>query len=243
MDCAEAVDHALRTKLLAPVLKLDGVAGDNGGGDSGEPLWTKIKILQRTKEEYVCANCNLHKEALLMSAIIQVVGAGAIQNRTFLQKAHDHKDIQDAHERLEWKGIVKAEILLELAIDLTAEDIDVHELLMDKKGVKAQGNPVTTRWNEVGPAAKRGQVEGGLYARIAKGGMQQDPTRKAANKIASGLYLLEREYVLKANERLLLGLNCHDMIDSWSYKAFQVWGPHSKKSGFSAESVLCIACL
>jgi hypothetical protein len=71
-----------------------------------------------------------------------------------MEKAHAHKDIQDAHERLEWKEIVKAETLLGLvAVDFTADDIGVCELLMDKKGVKAQGNPVTTHWNEVSPAA------------------------------------------------------------------------------------------
>jgi hypothetical protein len=50
--------------------------------------------------------------------------------------------------------------------------------------------------------------------------MQGDPTRKAANKIASGLYLLEREPILKADERLVKAY--YEMTDSWSYDAFEV---------------------
>jgi hypothetical protein len=72
----------------------------------------------------------------MMSAIIQVTGAGAIQNQTFLQKAHNRKDIQDAHERLEWKQIVMAKLMLELEDDLSHEGINVHELLLDKKKFK-----------------------------------------------------------------------------------------------------------
>jgi hypothetical protein len=55
--CAEAVHHALKTKLLDAVPKLDGVAGDKGGGDGGNPLWNKLKILSRTNTEYIIANC------------------------------------------------------------------------------------------------------------------------------------------------------------------------------------------
>jgi hypothetical protein len=97
-----------------------------------------------------------------------------------------------------------AELMFELVDDLSPEaTINVHELLMDKKKVKAQGNPVTSRWNEVGPAAKQGQAEGELYSTIARGVMQRDPTRKVANKIAAGLYLLEREPVIRADQRLV----------------------------------------
>jgi hypothetical protein len=90
-------------------------------------------------------------------------------------------------------------------------------------------------------AAKQGgEAEWGLYYTITRGIMQQDPTRKAANKIAPGLYSLEREPVIKANQRLVEA-NQHDMVDAWSYDAFKAWGPHSRKSGFSAENVFCIA--
>jgi hypothetical protein len=82
-DCALAVAHAINTKLLGSLNKINGIAGDNGGGDSGKPLAVELQRLGLVSERFfaVC-NCYHHNLSLLEApGVIKTTGEGGLGKR------------------------------------------------------------------------------------------------------------------------------------------------------------------
>jgi hypothetical protein len=74
------------------------------------------------------------------------------------------------------------------------EEINIkQEILHTKRDMKTLGEPKSSGWDAIGPAAEYSQSQGQVVDSVARTVMQRDTADKAANKIASSYVSLNRE--------------------------------------------------
>lgn len=141
-DCADAIVHSLKTKLLGkiPNGKIWNLSGDNGGGDSGNCLFQVLEELGQIDRRCPCdredlkyarvSNCGLHNGSLMNeNAITKTMGVGGVEHRTAPQALHAQNDAQNSMDRIHF------ELLVAMAVEHKENNTPYED--MDPDGILA----------------------------------------------------------------------------------------------------------
>ena len=192
IDVADGTSEATAKAIDASMKKIDvpgkekkktsGSVSDAGGGGTGYSAARNIQNVGRAIDamgEYLVATCSLHGLQLTLgNPILKCCGEGGLGKRTLLQMLHSAYNLQLQYETEEWQLM--------------------WTTATGKKAGAKMPAPVLTRWEYVGAAITHLLERWEEWEKVVNGVIQNEKTDTAGNQIASALYSLMNEPVLKA---------------------------------------------
>ena len=234
-DCGNAINHALK-KVLGDKRNgiLYGQNTDSGGGGTGKSLQRELTShgVTAQPEIYLTAYCTLHCVQLTISnAVENVIGTGGMQRcngqdaykQNAMQLLHGVYNLQDHHEKAEWK-----QIFVEASKSITGDDVNEPPTVP---------KPILTRWWTVGVAAAFLLSHWDVIGAVTHGVIQHTNTTHACNKIASGVQSLMAEKQAKSDILLIAAYHHYFLFThfNWLQKGDIATGD---KPGFNNRNVL-----
>mmetsp|Transcript_22644 Transcript_22644/g.67005 ORF Transcript_22644/g.67005 Transcript_22644/m.67005 type:complete len:219 (+) Transcript_22644:1297-1953(+) len=190
---------------------------DSGGGGVLECLAECLKKLGVTTQVYLVANCTLHAvQRTLANPVKAVFGDGGLEKRNVMQLIHCPYDLMNILELDEWK---------ENWFSVTG-----------KKFGKKYPKPVMTRWWYVGCASQKLLEQWEDWKMVSEAVINNKSTDTAANKVASGLWSLMNEPVLKAHLHFMCAYHKAFIVPHFEW--LQKMDERTKRSGFRSRSIL-----
>ena len=216
-DAAQAVSHSLKLFEYSQIgtrLSFHSSTTDAGGGGTNESLVRELERVERALLDvnYDWVNCALHALNLMLQCPIEeVLGAGGLKKRTFMQMLHTSYTLKSLYPIKTWREMWR------LATTTTWKDMKC---------------PVLSRWEHVGEAAQHVVKYKEQWMLIAKYIIDMHNVGTNKNDIASYLYSYLKEDMLYAQ---LLFVNGY--ITGFFDKHLQ-WQkqicPKSNRAGFRA---------
>jgi hypothetical protein len=215
-DCATAIKHSM-VKLFGEanaVSILWGQCTDSGGGGTGKSFFKALQDERLTvnPEQYMTSYCTLHCLQLTLAVPAKtILGEGGMTGKGLfrensLQLLHGLYNLQDNHEKLEWKTIWKCAAVRIRGVQVSEDD-----------AIPIIPCPITTRWWTVGSAAVFLINHWDIIEGVVQGVINRLKTQKKENQIASGVQSLMAEPVIKSDTYLLSAFHKYFLFSHFAW--------------------------
>eukprot|EP00978_Attheya_sp_CCMP212_P040254 scaffold217766_cov49-Attheya_sp.AAC.2 len=215
-DCAKAIRHSLFEFFGDNNARgaLWGQCIDSGGGGTGKSFFKCMKVEGLTVEvdQYMISFCTLHCLQLTLGVPVKtILGDGgllqgkALFNNTAMQLLHGVYNLQDNHEKAEWKTIWKW-----AAVRSGSE--------LGNETVPSIPCPIATHWWTIGVAAVFLLENWDVIAAVVQGVINRLVTSKKENQIASGIQQsLMAEPAIKSDVHLIAAYHNHFLFSNFAW--------------------------
>jgi hypothetical protein len=191
-----------------------GQCADSGGGGTGKSFFKCMKVEGLTVEadQYMISFCTLHCLQLTLGVPVKTILLGdggllqgkALFKNTAMQLLHGVYNLQDNHEKAEWKTIWKWAAVR-------------SGLEQGNETVPSIPCPIATCWWTVGVAAVFLLKNWDIIAVVVHGVINRLVTSKKENQITSGIQSLMAEPTIKSDVHLIAAYHNHFLFSNFAW--------------------------